>query len=173
MREWQMSEQPRRIQRCVRRVLTELDGEALLRLKDPRLEIMVLSEAELRRVQAVIRTLVICTLTSVPTPQQWATALQRWLKRHPGMVIGHSVWAYFPVHRRRYIARLFPAKPETRVLLVFGPTDGGREPVKVFEDHLRDHLGHVLLYLRSPKARNECPDAMKEWHKSAIRSGRW
>jgi hypothetical protein len=170
MQEWGMGEQSRRIRSSVRRVLNELTGEALLFLKDPRLEVKVLSDADLQRVQTVIRALVIRTLSSLPTPQQWQERVCRWLERHPGIVIGHSVWAYFPVHRRRYVARLFPPKPETRVLLVFSTAGAEKERRKVFEDQIRDHLGHVLLYLRSPKARNDCPDAMKEWRRSTRRA---
>lgn len=79
---------------------------------------------------------------------------------------GFSVWAYFPIHRNRLIARELRPKPQTRVLLVFSTANLERDKGKFFEDCLRDHLGHVLLYLRSPRARNECPDAQKEWHRS-------
>jgi hypothetical protein len=83
------------------------------------------------------------------------------------------VWAYFPAHRRRWIARRFTIKPATRVLLVLGSqmfhkskrtiqnTCTGRTLDAT--DCLRDHLGHALLYLRRPKARNECVDAEREW----------
>jgi len=42
MREWGMDEQPRRIQTIVRRVLNEMEPAALVFLKDPRFEVMVL-----------------------------------------------------------------------------------------------------------------------------------
>jgi hypothetical protein len=77
-----------------------------------------------------------------------------------------GVWAYFPVHRNRLIARRLQPKPQTRVLLVLSAADFAKEPARTLEDYLRDHLGHVLLYLRSPKARNECRDAMQEWRSS-------
>jgi hypothetical protein len=69
-----------------------------------------------------------------------------------------DIWAYFPVHRRRTIVRSLQVKlkPMARVLLVIG-----HDPV---ERHIRDHIGHVLLYLRSPRASNECGDAMREWN---------
>ena len=74
-----------------------------------------------------------------------------------------SVWAYFPVHRRRFIVtRLkLKLKPTARVLLVISEkhTDSDIQ----FTDYLRDHLGHVLLYLRSPRSRNERQDAGREW----------
>lgn len=124
MKEWGVCEQSRPFQASVRRVLSELHPEALLSLKDPKLEVRIVPDE------------------------------------------GHSVWAYFPVHRRRWIARELRPKPETRVLLVFSTAGFRTEPAKMFQDRLRDHLGHVLLYLRSPKAPNDCPDAQKEWRRS-------
>jgi len=44
-----------------------------------------------------------------------------------------------------------------------------KEPVEALEACLRDHLGHVLLYLRSPKAKNDCLAAMKEWRRNQLR----
>ena len=64
---------------------------------------------------------------------------------------------------RRLIALGMPPKPQTLVLLVFSTADAEKERRGIFEEQLRDHLGHVLLYLRSPSARNECADARKEW----------
>ena len=124
MNEWRMGEQSRRMQTCLRRVLNELVDEALLTLKDPKLEVMLLPEADF------------------------------------------SVWAYFPIHGNRLIARRLRPKPQTRVLLVLSTAAFGKEPVEMLEDGLRDHFGHVLLYLRSPKARNECADAQREWRSS-------
>jgi hypothetical protein len=123
MDEWRMGEQSPSIQSCVRKILHELRPEAHLRLKDPRLQVMVLPESE------------------------------------------YSVWAYFPVHRGRWIARKVLPKPETRVLLVLSTAGFAEEPAKTLEDYLRDHFGHILLYLRSPKASSECADAQKEWRR--------
>lgn len=80
----------------------------------------------------------------------------------------HSVWAYFPIHRNRLIAQKVRPKPQTRVLLVFSTAGSEEAPADFFEDCLRDHLGHTLLYLRDPKAHNECPDAQREWRMSAV-----
>jgi hypothetical protein len=44
MDEWGMSAQPRGLQASVRRVLGELSAEALLRLKDPRFEVIITPE---------------------------------------------------------------------------------------------------------------------------------
>jgi hypothetical protein len=54
----------------------------------------------------------------------------------------------------------FQLKPETRVLLLL---NAARIEEETFEGDLRHHLGHVLLYLRSPTASNECADADREW----------
>ena len=81
---------------------------------------------------------------------------------------GHSVWAYFPIHRKRLIAQKLRLKPETRVLMVFSIARFEDESEEQFEDYLRDHLGHVLLYLREPSANNDCSAAMKEWRRSIL-----
>ena len=143
MREWGMVEQSRRIQTSVRRVLSELSAESLLRLKDPRLQVLI----------------------------------------SPFTV--YDTWAYFPMHSKNHFSgpqecRLIMeplALPATRVLLLLGtnftrkalltatvvlPPDTTTSPSD-FEDKLIHQLGHVLLYLRSPMARNECSDAQKEW----------
>jgi hypothetical protein len=78
-----------------------------------------------------------------------------------------AVWPYFPVtdqrkkwsgHSRFIIKKLgLEVKPETQALLLFS------DHMPVTEDQLRDDLGHMLLYLRDPKAPNECADAQREW----------
>ena len=126
MHEWGLAKQPQRIQEWVRRILEELETEALLILRrEPRLEVQFRPEA------------------------------------------GHSVWAYFPIYRRRLIAQHCKPKPSTQILLLFGVKRFEQEDPKFSDECLRDHLGHTLLYLRSPKAQNECADAMREWRRSA------
>ena len=85
-------------------------------------------------------------------------------------ILGHGVRAHFPVNRRHAYARLFPPKAETRVMLLFSAPDVEREPVEQFQDSLRECLGHVMIYLQSPKARNKRPDARKEWRRLARRA---
>jgi hypothetical protein len=82
---------------------------------------------------------------------------------------GFSVWAYFPVHRRRLIARQLRPRRQTRVLLVFSLGGLEQETAQSFEECLRDHLGHALLYMRDPKAWNDCDAAWKEWCSSLPR----
>ena len=79
-----------------------------------------------------------------------------------------SVWAYFPVHRNRHVVRGYQIKliGTARVLLVISLKDVEQQPLKKTAVELRHHLGHALLYLRSPRARNECSDAEKEWRQS-------
>jgi hypothetical protein len=93
------------------------------------------------------------------------------LRRHPKLQVAilpkasvdYCAWAYFPVHKQRQIVRYLamigvPVRPEVGVLLVISEQLAGRDVC-----HLRDHLGHVLLYLREPRAKNECEAAMREW----------
>jgi hypothetical protein len=85
---------------------------------------------------------------------------------HPDAL--HSVWAYFPIHNQRIIvSRLnIEVKPSARVLLLLRTEDTDSD--SEFMDYLRDHLGHVLLYLRSPRLRNECEDAGREWRNAVL-----
>jgi hypothetical protein len=78
----------------------------------------------------------------------------------------YSVWAYFPAHRRRWIARQVRLKRATRILIVLSETVIANQPLRETRDELRDHLGHTLLYLRNPRAPNECEDARREWDRS-------
>ena len=127
MREWGMDGQPQCLRTSVRRVLNELDTEALLRLQDPRFEVVVRPEPDF------------------------------------------SVWAYFPIHGRRLIARQLRPRRQTRVMLVFSLGGLAHDSAESFEECLRDHLGHSLLYLRDPKAWNDCAAARKEWRSSVHR----
>jgi hypothetical protein len=79
-----------------------------------------------------------------------------------------SVWAYFPVHRRRTVVRQLAIrlKPTARVLLVMSEKHVKKQSVRKTNAELRDHFGHVLVYLQSSRRPNECEDAWKEWQKS-------
>lgn len=96
---------------------------------------------------------------------------QLFLRNEPRLQVevvkGNDVWASFPMHKLRSEAKHFRLRPTTRVLLVIGSQLFAERSRKSTgydaTEHLRDHLGHTLLYLRSPKARNECVDAWREW----------
>lgn len=122
-REWSLDQQPRPLQRAVRRVLNELCAEGLFCLKDQRFEVIFTTEKS-----------------------------------------AFAAWSYFPMYSRRHAAKEYRPRPQTRVLLVIAVETFKRTTGAFFADCLRDALGHALLYLRSPKARNECKDAMREWH---------
>lgn len=92
------------------------------------------------------------------------------LRRNPTLQVtirpdaGYSVWAYFPVHKRRMIVRQLAddgilLRVESRVLLVISEKLSKKDA-----DNMRDHLGHVLLYLRCPRAKNDCEAASREWN---------
>ena len=75
-----------------------------------------------------------------------------------------SVWAYFPVHKRRRIVRQLAddglsLRVSTRVLLVISEKLAEEDA-----DHLRDHIGHVLLYVQHPRTKNDCEAALREWN---------
>jgi len=96
------------------------------------------------------------------------------LRRNPKLQVAlsdsapFSVWAYFPIHRRRTILSHceIGLAPGARVLLLINPNIVDSQSQHQTCDELRDHLGHVLLYLREPKGRNECPDATREFEQS-------
>jgi len=97
----------------------------------------------------------------------------RTLRRNPKLQVvvvsetGFSVWAYFPAHRKRRIVRdlQIELKPTARVLLVICEKLIEQQSARLTDADLRDHLGHTLLYLRSPKSRNGCGDASREWRR--------
>jgi hypothetical protein len=126
MDDWRMGEQSPRMQGVIRQALGELDAEALLLLKDQRLEVMVSEGTHL------------------------------------------AAWAFFPIHRRRIVARELHPKPQTRILLVLSPSRFERLSSKELIGYLRDQFGHILLYLRSPRANNDCHEAMKEWRRNRM-----
>jgi len=72
------------------------------------------------------------------------------------------------INRRLSLTRI-KLRSSTRIVLELGSQMfNGRRRGSTRHDvtiHLRDHLGHVLLFLRDPEARNECEDAEREWKK--------
>src|ERR1700722_11268889 len=70
---------------------------------------------------------------------------------------------------RRYIfgdgLELIP-KAETEVLLVFSAPNIRDQSAGLTDYEVRHDIGHALLYLRNPKARNNCRDAHREWRRS-------
>ena len=150
--------------RCLRRALSELSCSALLILRDKRLQFAFLEDrGELRLGGQRVKH---------ELARQGLSPLQRaWLlaQPHPGGVLV-SVWAYFPMHRNRQfttsatrISEVIDVRDTTRVLLVFSEQYISRQPRSKTIAELRCHLGHTFLYLRQPRAQNDCPDAMREW----------
>jgi len=99
------------------------------------------------------------------------TGAQLTLRKNPKLQVavlpeaGVSVWAYFPIHRKRWVVRRWKIelKPTARVLLLISEKRIDQQSARMTNIDLRHHLGHALLYLRSPRKRNECPDADREW----------
>ena len=159
-----MGEQPGRLQRCVRRVLNELEAEALLCLKDRRLEVRVVRGGSPWHDSSVWTYFPI-----YPALQQGhALGAKAAAKQMLALSLARVAGDAKEVRRadlqcRRTIAQRLRPRRQTRILMVFSRAPFESEPAHVLKEHLRDHLGHVLLYLRNPKARNECPDAQREW----------
>jgi hypothetical protein len=156
MQEWQMGEASRRIQTCVRQVLRELGPTAQLILRrEPKLEVMIRPSARIN---------------------VWAYFPMHGRLQSPELRIPNAGSATEllsairaaedEVYRRRLIFQEYKPKPATRVLLLFGEKAFEKEVPETSYENLRDHLGHTLLYLRNPKARNECVDAEREWRRS-------
>lgn len=80
---------------------------------------------------------------------------------------GFPVHAFFPMHRHRWITKWIEVRPTTRILLLLSKPDIEGMPKEEVLKALRHHLGHSLLYLREPKAKNECPAADEEWKRCA------
>ena len=80
----------------------------------------------------------------------------------------YSVWAYFPIHQKRTIVRHFNIrlKHKAGVLLVLSEKHVEEQSARKTNSELRHHLGHTLLYLRTPRRSNECEDAFREWQES-------
>jgi hypothetical protein len=174
IQEWRIDERFPRIQSSVRKVLNELVGGALLSLRrEPKLEVMVLP-AGWRMPEDSLSPVTLNRLLSSHAATRPGSAAEKRVivkmrRATEGCAGFHSVWAYFPIHRGRRLVQGLHPKPATRVLLVFNAAECDATPVKLLQGYLRDHLGHVLLYLRKPKARNECGDAYREWARSLRR----
>jgi hypothetical protein len=166
MAEWRMGEQPRRIQRSVRRVLTELHPTSLLMLKDPRMEVMVLPAEECNAwAYFPIRRPV---LHHTSDPRKHALVLKSYLRRTPWLkrfsekqklsLASEDYLYHAALWRRLVFTYDRRPKAKTRVLLVLS-----KAKPATFEDRLKDALGHAILYLRNPEAWNGCENAWKEW----------
>jgi hypothetical protein len=158
VQEWRIGEQSRHIQVSLRRVLGELCAESLLHLRrNPKLEVQFRPEAAGHTVWAYFRMhpRLRSAKVSIPKPgtmDELASAIRE---------------STDDLYRRQLAAKKYKPKPATEVLLVLNPTTIEKQSTRVSCDTLRDHLGHTLLYLRDPKARNECVDAQKEWQSAA------
>jgi hypothetical protein len=164
-----MDNAPRRLQAPVRKVLSELTAKALLTLGDKRLEVRVVSAAYHYSVWAYFpiwprwsraaQELAASGITFNPM-----TAGQAMLDTHAVRICGTAKAArQADIYERVRIVRELLPKIETRILLVFGASGFEKERSEDFQDILRHHLGHVLLFLRDPKAWNDCDAACKEW----------
>jgi len=80
-----------------------------------------------------------------------------------GELIGSIRAMMDDLYRRQMAAKKYRPKSATRVLLVLSESHFEKQVLKHSKGELRDHLGHTLLFLQNPQARNDCSDAGKEW----------
>jgi len=79
---------------------------------------------------------------------------------------GFPALAFFPIQQHGWITEQIEVRPATEVLLVLSQRDCVRLPMEEVARHLKHELGHALLYLRDPEARNECFSADEEWDRA-------
>lgn len=74
---------------------------------------------------------------------------------------GNMIWAYFPIHRRRWIVGKPPhvPEPEVKVMMVIGEDCVRDQPLTTTMAEVAHHFGHVLCYLQRPKWIHDCADA--------------
>ena len=169
MLEWRMAQQSRLLQASVHKVLSELTAKALLTLADRGLEVRVVSAACHYIVWAYF-----------PIWPRWSRAaqelaasgftfnpigaVQAMLDTHAVRMCGNANAArQADIYERVRIVRELLPRIETRILLVFCVSGFEKNRSLDFQSYLRHHLGHVLLFLRDPKAWNDCDAACKEW----------
>jgi hypothetical protein len=103
--------------------------------------------------------------------------------------VPETVWAYFPIRPGQGEVNLqlkwfvqsgrLRLKDEAEILLLLGARLRHGETAEDCEGQILHHLGHVLLYLRSPESPNECADARREnalrcgWDPDRATAGRW
>jgi hypothetical protein len=172
MLEWGLDKAPRRFQASVRKVLSELTAKALLAVGDKKLEVRVVGAAHHYSVWAYFpiwprwsraaRELAMSGITFNPL-----LATRAMLDTHAVRICGNANAARQAdmYERVRMVRELLP-RIETRILLVFGASGFEKEQSVHFQNLLRHHLGHVLLFLRDPKAWNDCDAARKEREQS-------
>jgi hypothetical protein len=76
---------------------------------------------------------------------------------------GFPVWTIFPIDQHKWIKECIEIRPATEILLVLFQPDFDHLPKDEAARLLRHELGHVLVHLREPKHRDECPAADEEW----------
>jgi hypothetical protein len=95
-------------------------------------------------VSRVLRELIDLALLELRTPNLQVAALPSFTT---------CVWAFFPVGVKRTLTHTWAYRmPKVRLesaaeaLIVLGSEEVQRRPKHFFEDHLRDHLGHTLIF---------------------------
>lgn len=171
MKEWGLDKQHAKFQSEVEAVLMELCASTQLSLRnESRLQVEVIEgdhkpwayfpidESEVRTLRQVSEDEIrqILTIADDESDEAW----EKFLDLNRRLILaGTAPGCRVQKDRVR-------VKPATRILLTLGSQMfNGRfcEEEGSGAIGFRDHLGHALLYLRDPEARNECIDADQEW----------
>ncbi len=91
-----------------------------------------------------------------------------------------TMWAYFPIragqvgdeHLNIQLDLLVQAskltlRAKAEILLLLRTKMGRGENDPDVMGDMAHHFGHLSLYLRNPKAKNNCPDATRVWNRLA------
>jgi len=113
------------------------------------------ASARLRKcVELVLRSMSLEAVYIMRTPKLQVAIVEKGL-----------TWAWFPIYKGRVIVReeAITLQRGAKVLLTLSE-DSSETPVPIKEvcQLIAHHFGHVLLYLRAPRQRNECLDADRE-----------
>ncbi len=90
----------------------------------------------------------------------WDRRLQIEIRNHDCRL----VWAYFPIHRHKWLKKYVDVRPSTQVLLMISADRVEERPTEMYEKLLRHQLGHILRALQNTWP-NECYHATREWKK--------
>jgi hypothetical protein len=158
IKEWGLGKQSPKFRREIKGILMELSAGAQLCLRnEPRLQVEVVEGSDY-------------IWAHFPLDQSEVSEMHPVTDNEIRDVMNDAEnWEKNLDINRRLSLRRIKLRPSTRILLELGSQMfNGRRRGSTHHDvtvHLRDHLGHVLLFLRDRGAKNECEDAGWEWKK--------
>lgn len=119
------------------------------------------TDSRLRKcVERVLRSMEISSVYILRTPELQVAVVPK------GMI-----WAYFPVHKHRWIIRRSAVRLRSGAKALFVLTEQGLFRPMSQKEIRRDvahHIGHLLCYLQRPGWIHECPDAERAARKCGL-----